>query len=243
MAICLKNIYGDIKQRFRLELLAGKEGLENTVSWVHLIEDVTTTDFIRGSELIITTGLGIDDEYWLLHFIENLNQQHAVGLIVNIGTYIKEVPAHTIAYCESIHFPLFIMPWEIHLVDIMQDICNRIIHAEQIEINESTAFWNALFTPENKDFYEHSLEQNGFLKNGSYCVLVIHPKLSLIPDLETIFIKLRITARNILNRFSIKYSILVINQELSIIFYDLTMERIRKIAEQLKQGIQKEFST
>jgi PucR family transcriptional regulator, proline-responsive transcriptional activator len=242
MAVSLKNIYENTKEKFKLELLAGADGLENTVSWVHLIEDVTTTDFIRGSELIITTGLGMDDEYWLLHFIENLNRQHAVGIIVNIGTYIKEVPEHTISYCESIQFPLFILPWEIHLVDIMQDISNHIIRSEQIEINESTAFWNALYTPENKDSYEHCLEQGGFQKNGSYCVLIIHANEANTPNFETICKKLRITARNILNRFAIKFSIISINQEICIIFHNLAIDNLKKITEKLYLGCGNDYA-
>ncbi len=243
MAVSLKNIYADTKQKFKLELLAGKEGLENTVSWVHLIEDVTTTDFIRGSELIITTGLGVKDEYWLEHFIKNLSAQRAVGLIVNVGTYIREIPDHTLKYCENIHFPLFIMPWEIHLVDIMQDFCNRIIHAEQIEINESTAFLNALLTPENRDSYQPYLEQNGYRLNGSYCVLVIHPDEEIISqERDALFKRFRITATNILNRLSIPFSVLILNQEVFIIFHGSTTDKVRKYSERLRQIFKKEYA-
>ncbi len=243
MAVNLKNIYTDTKQKFKLELLAGREGLENTVSWVHLIEDVTTTDFIRGSELIITTGLGVNGEYWLEQFIENLSLQHAVGLIVNVGAYIKEIPSHTLEYCEKIHFPLFIMPWEIHLVDIMQDFCNRIIHAEQVEINESTAFLNSFLTPENRDSYQPYLEQNGYQLKGSYCVLVIHPDKDIaLQEQELLFKRFRITAINILNRLSIPFCVLNLNQQVFIIFHGSTVDKIRTYSEKLKQGFKKEYT-
>ncbi len=244
MAVSLKDLYTDTKQKFKLELLAGKEGLENTVSWVHLIEDVTTTDFIRGSELIITTGLGVKDEYWLEHFIESLSTQRAVGLIVNVGAYIKEIPAHTLKYCEKIKFSLFIMPWEIHLVDIMQDFCNRIIQAEQIEINESAAFLNAILNPENKASYQPYLEQNGYKLKGSYCILVIHPDREIIPqEKELLLKKLRITAINILNRLPIQFAVLNFNQEVILIFHGSTIEKIRKYSEKLRLGFKKEYAS
>lgn len=243
MAVSLKDIYTNTRQKFKLELLAGKEGLNNTVSWVHLIEDVTTTDFIRGSELIITTGLGVKDEYWLEHFIENLYARHAVGLIVNIGAYIKNIPAHTLDFCEQINFPLFTMPWEIHLVDIMQDYCNRIIHAEQLELNESSAFLNAFRIPEKKDSYYPYLEEKGYKLKGSYCVLVIHPEEEIPPlEKEILFKKFRITATNILNRFSIQFAIVILNQDIFIVFHGIPADRIRKYTEKLNQVFLQDYA-
>jgi hypothetical protein len=242
MAVSLKDIYSDTKQKFKLELLAGREGLKNTVSWVHLIEDVTTTDFIRGSELIITTGLGIKDEYWLEHFIESLSIQRAVGLIVNVGTYIREIPSHTLEYCEKINFPLFVMPWEIHLVDIMQDFCNRIIQAEQLELNESTAFLNAFMTPGYKDSYQPYLEQNGYKLKGAYCVVVIHPDKEIpLPEKDLLFKKFRILATNILNRLTVQFGIVNLGQEIFIIFHGSSPDKIQKYSEKLCQGFKKEF--
>lgn len=243
MAVSLKDIYTDTRQKFKLELLAGQEGLENTVSWVHLIEDVTTTDFIRGSELIITTGLGVKDDYWLEHFIENLSVRRAVGLIVNVGAYITKIPEHTLEFCEKINFPLFIMPWEIHLVDIMQDFCNRIIHAEQLELTEASAFLNAFRTPENKDSYLPCLEQNGYKLKGSYCVLVIRPEKEILQqEKEILFKKFRITATNILNRLSVQFSIVILNQDIFIVFHSTPIDKIRKYSEKLRQGFKKEYA-
>lgn len=242
MAVSLKDIYHDTGQKFKLELLAGREGLENTVSWVHLIEDVTTTDFIRGSELIITTGLGIQDEYWLEHFIENLSAKHAVGLIVNVGNYIKEIPAHTLELCEKISFPLFIMPWDIHLVDIIQDFCNRIIHAEQLELSESSAFLHAFKSPENKSSYFPYLEQNGFRLKGSYCVLVIHPEKDIHPpDKDILTKKIRITAANFLNRLIVQSAVIMQNQDIFIVFHGAPIDKVRKYTNKLNQLLKQEY--
>lgn len=243
MAVSLKNVYNDTRQKFKLELLAGREGLENTVSWVHLIEDVTTTDFIRGSELIITTGLGVKDEYWLDHFIESLSAKHAVGLIVNVGVYINEIPAHTLALCESNNFPLFIMPWEIHLVDIMQDFCNRIIHAEQLELTETQIFLNAFKSPENKASYFPYLEQNGYKLKGSFCAVVIRPENEILPsEKELLYKKFRITAANILNRLSVQTAIVILNQDIFVVFHNTPIDKIRKYADKLNQGFRREYA-
>ncbi len=245
MAVSLKSLYQESKKKFSLELLAGEEGFEKTVSWVHLIEDVSTTDFIRGSELIITTGLGKNDDYWLDRFIENLVLEHAVGLIVNVGTYIKEISGHTLLLCNQIGFPLFVMPWRIHIVDIMQDFCNRIILAEQTDKNRSTIFFNALFTPEKKDSYEPALTQNGYEVSGSYSVLVIHPNSQgeiQIQSEEELYRKYKITISNFLNHYSIKYHVLAHNEDLILIFHNIKKEDIERYVHKLFEEFQMKYA-
>lgn len=245
MAVSLKSLYQESKKKFSLELLAGKEGFEKTVSWVHLIEDTSTTDFIRGSELIITTGLGMNDDYWLDRFIENLVLEHAVGLIVNIGTYIKEISEHTLQLCNQLGFPLFVMPWKIHIVDIMQDFCNRIILAEQTDRNKSTIFFNALFTPEKNDSYESALTQNGYEVSGSYSVLVIHPNSQgeiQLQSQEALYRKIKITISNLLNHYSIKYHVLANNEELILIFHNIKKEDIEKYVHKLFEEFQMKYA-
>ena len=72
MAVSLRSMYYDTKEKYKMELIAGDKGLDNVVSWVHFMEDITTMDFIKGSELIITTGMGNNSEEWLYELIQGL---------------------------------------------------------------------------------------------------------------------------------------------------------------------------
>ncbi len=241
MAVTIRELYQDTRQKYKLELLSGKESLDHMVSWVHLTEDTSTTDFIRGNELIITTGLGAKDEYWLEHFIESLLQYKAIGLIVNVGTYISVIPNHTIEFCRKHQFPLFQMPWEIHLVDIMQEYCNRILTAEQIDLNESKLFLNILTAPENRSVYEGFLEQNGYDINGTYCVGVIHRKDEGKSDRDFLFRKIRISINNIWNRSPLHYTLLQHNKDILIIMHGQKKDQYRKHFQSLWLGLHKDF--
>ena len=57
MALSVQYIYNYTINMFRLKLVAGKDGLNKYVSWMCYTEDPDTIEFIRGSELAITTGL------------------------------------------------------------------------------------------------------------------------------------------------------------------------------------------
>ena len=47
------------------------------------------------------------------------------------GVYFPTDGQLSTEFCQNNNFPLFTIPWEIHLVDIMQDYCNNILKAEQ----------------------------------------------------------------------------------------------------------------
>ena len=102
----LNMIYCNLRQVYGLKLLAGECGLNNEVSWIYYTEDCQTVEFIRGNELIITTGMvtACDPEksvIWLSTLIEKLISLNAAGLIINIGDYIPTVPDCIIGYCEE----------------------------------------------------------------------------------------------------------------------------------------------
>ena len=91
MSLLLKDIYSETKNRFRLELVCGTRGLNRLINWVYVAEDIATTDFLYGNELIITTGMGKQSSSgWLYDFVVKLFWQGTCGLILNTGMYLSE---------------------------------------------------------------------------------------------------------------------------------------------------------
>ena len=88
----LLNIYHSYREQYRLRLIAGADGVSSSVSWLYYTEDIGNISFLRGKELVITTGMMIrSDPNWLYKLIEELAFSSCSGLIINIGNYIKEV--------------------------------------------------------------------------------------------------------------------------------------------------------
>lgn len=173
MAARLTYLYQTAKKIYSLKLIAGKNGLHNHVQWVHMIEDHEAATFLRGDELIFTTGIGHSDELWLINFAKDLLDNRASGLILNIGPYIKKVPPQLIEFCQKNNFPLFTIPWEIHLVDVTRYFCRYIIHQEQKEFTLSEAFKTAILSPDHITDYQPTLEANGFHPSWTYCTAVL----------------------------------------------------------------------
>ena len=134
MSLLLKDIYSETKNRFRLELVCGARGLNRLINWVYVAEDIATTDFLYGNELIITTGMGKQSSSgWLYDFVVKLFWQGTCGLILNTGMYLSEddITPEIRNFCEEHSYPLFTMPWEIHIYDITRSYYNRIFRDTQ----------------------------------------------------------------------------------------------------------------
>lgn len=147
MTLILKDIFETTRQKFQLELIAGGGGLVSAMSWVYVAEDYTTSEFLRGGELIITTGMACRNcRTWLPQFLQHMADRRTCGLIVNTGKYIcrEDIPQEAVTFCEEQNFPLFLMPWKIHIYDVTRDYCNRIFSDTQQERDLSKAFLNLL---------------------------------------------------------------------------------------------------
>ena len=106
--IQLQDFYREAKGRYGLRLLTGTAGLTHEFTWVHLCEDIGNVSFLRGGELVITTGLSALREHWLEDFLAALLRRRAAALILNIGKYLREsdIPKELVERAAAAHFPL-----------------------------------------------------------------------------------------------------------------------------------------
>ena len=82
MAIILEEIYEVALHRYNMKLVAGGRGLRNLVDWVHTVEEMDYVSFLKGRELIITTGIREKDEETLVRFVKSLHETGASGLVL-----------------------------------------------------------------------------------------------------------------------------------------------------------------
>ena len=159
MSIQIQKVYQETHAAYQLQPLTGEAGMTREFTWVQLCEDIDNIKFFRGSELVITTGLMSDHESWLKDFIERLVRYRASGLILNIGKYIseQEMTEPLLNYCQAKDFPVFTMPWRIRFADIMQDYCERLLLAQQSELNFENLVRGIILSSCQKDDYLQAL--------------------------------------------------------------------------------------
>lgn len=148
MGFTIEDALVQTKAQYQLELKAGQRGCANAISWVHLIEDTTIIQQLWGKELAVTTGLGFQQEGALLKLVQCLVQYHSVGLIINTGQYIFDIPSDVIDYCNEQDFPLLTSPWEVHMADLIKDFSMRCLYSEKEDRQISKYFKNVFMNPQ-----------------------------------------------------------------------------------------------
>jgi len=178
MAVRFWRIYEETRERFRLEIKAGKAGMDNVVSWVHMIEDETIVSRFQGEELAITTGMKASQPNWLMNLIQEMAKDECAGIIINTGKYLMGIPQDVIDWCEEHKFPLLEMPWEISITSLIQDYCTRIIDQNQDEKRLSNAFMDIIQGRGLETEIKHLLEQR-FDMAGTFQVFCISVRRSI----------------------------------------------------------------
>ena len=85
MPLTLNELYTQTNHQYHLSMIAGETGIDHIMNWVYVSEDSSAHDFLKGGELIITTGINCQDEASLYDFIETMIKSHTCGMILNTG--------------------------------------------------------------------------------------------------------------------------------------------------------------
>ena len=172
MAVLLSDLYENIKNQ-DVTLVAGERGMGNVVRWLHMVESNAISSFLDGQEIAFTTGVGLNRDETLLDLVKANNEHKASGMVINIGPFIKEVPKDVIDYCNKEGFPLFTVPWRVHMAEIMRSICYSITESDKYKLEVSSAVTNAIFFSNQEELYVPQLERNNFLPTWTYCITVV----------------------------------------------------------------------
>lgn len=156
-----------------ITLVAGEKGLSNIVSWVHMIETKEASDFLEGGEIAFTTGIGLNNGLSILDLVKNIWENHAAGVVLNTGPFLEYIPQEVIDFGNSHDFPIFSVPWKIHIAEIMRIFSFMITKSEQENLEIAAAFKNAIFFPKQEELYIVPLSQHGFHINWNYYVCVL----------------------------------------------------------------------
>lgn len=172
MAVELSHLLEKVKN-MDVTLVAGEKGLHNLVSWVHMVETTEASDFLDGREIAFTTGLGLGNNFNLLNLLQLMYQKNVSGVMVNTGPFIEKISQDAIDFCNANDFPLFVIPWKIHLAEVMRIFCLELTKAEQQYLQTAAAFKSAILYPKQEELYVVPLSQQGFRADCQYSVSIM----------------------------------------------------------------------
>jgi purine catabolism regulator len=116
-----------------LKLLAGGDGAATPVRWVHSSELEDPTAWLKGGELILTTGMGVGDTVAKQRaYIRRLVDAGVSGLGFGLGFGHDKTPRPLVTEAAKHGFPLFEVPYPVPFIAITEAVFTRVV-AEQYD--------------------------------------------------------------------------------------------------------------
>ena len=116
-----------------LELLSGASKATQPIRWVHASELEDPTPWLKGGELILTTGMGLGQTAAQQRaYVRRLVKAGVAGLGFGLGFGAAKTPRALISEAVKLGFPLFEVPYPVPFIAITEAIFTRLL-AEQYD--------------------------------------------------------------------------------------------------------------
>lgn len=114
-----------------VKLVAGEQGLERVVRWVHVIDIPDMDPWIRGGELVLTTGAAWPaDRRQREVIVERLAAKGLSALLIATGRFLETVPPEIRRMGEALQVPIFDAPFALPFVDITESVHRAILERQ-----------------------------------------------------------------------------------------------------------------
>ncbi len=116
MELTVESLIGELG----LKLVSGQQSAQTHVRFVHSTELADPTPWLKGGELLLTTGLQLQGPKVQREFIARLVDHEIAGLGFGTGFAHRRIPAALLAAARKHAFPLFEVPYELPFIAITE---------------------------------------------------------------------------------------------------------------------------
>src|SRR3954465_14396189 len=119
---------GDLLRELDLRLVAGASGAEHPVVWVRTSEPPDPTPFLSGGELLLTTGMQLEDPDHQREYVARLAGHGLAGLGPGTGFAPEGLPDAMVAAAEELGFALFEVPYEVPFIALTEKAFTHLVN-------------------------------------------------------------------------------------------------------------------
>lgn len=122
-------------------IYAGKNGIENVISSITIMDIPNIIEWLNGGELLLS-GI-LFEQCFNKKFIDELIAKKIPGIITK-EKFAKRVSKELFKYCDAVNFPIIIAPDDCNWAEIMNPIISSIVCAPYKIIEETLHYHNTL---------------------------------------------------------------------------------------------------
>jgi PucR family transcriptional regulator, purine catabolism regulatory protein len=139
MELTVESLIGELG----LALVSGEDAAQAHVRWVHSTELQDPTPWLKGGELLLTTGIQLNGPKSQRELIDRLADHEIAGLGFGTGFAHKRLPAALVTAAKKREFPLFEVPYELPFIAITERAFAQLLD-ERYELLQRTMVGDVL---------------------------------------------------------------------------------------------------
>ncbi|MGY4743832.1 PucR family transcriptional regulator [Streptomyces sp. ATMOS53] len=178
----------------RPQVVTGATHLDRPVRWVHITELTDPASFLKGGELVLTTGMPMpDDAAGVRRYVDELANVEAAALVIELVRRYHRPPEALVHACQARGLPLITLAKDVNFLEVTQ-VVHALILGNQAEAMRRTQRIHEAFTaltlrgagPE--DVMRAAAEMSGrtvVLENLVHQALICEPSGSTVEEALT----------------------------------------------------------
>jgi Purine catabolism regulatory protein-like family/PucR C-terminal helix-turn-helix domain/GGDEF-like domain len=135
MELTVESLIGELG----LELASGQGAASTHVRWVHITELIDPTPWLKGGELLLTTGIQLDGPKTQHELIDRLSEHKIAGLGFGTGFAHKRLPTALVNAARKREFPVFEVPYELPFIAITERVFAQLVDERYEMLQRSMA--------------------------------------------------------------------------------------------------------
>ncbi|BCL25737.1 PucR family transcriptional regulator [Streptomyces aurantiacus] len=112
----------------RPEVVAGAARLDRPVRWVHVTELTDPASFLKGGELVLTTGVPLpEDPAGVRRYVDELAEVGAAALVIELVRRYHRPPGPLVQACRTRGLPLVTLAEDVNFLEVTQVVHTLIL--------------------------------------------------------------------------------------------------------------------
>ncbi|MFF0698007.1 PucR family transcriptional regulator [Streptomyces tendae] len=109
-------------------VVTGEEHLDRPVRWVHVTELTDPASFLKGGELVLTTGMPLpDDPAGVRRYVDELAAVGAAALVIELVRRYHRPPETLVRACRARGLPLVTLARDVNFLEVTQVVHTLIV--------------------------------------------------------------------------------------------------------------------
>ena len=109
------------------KVVAGEQGLDNPIRWTHIIDLPDVSEWVKGGELLITSGLGIyNDPQDQIKYMNAAVEKKIAAVFVTVQQYLPQTTPQMREIADRAGMPLVELPRTLAFIEITEAILRKL---------------------------------------------------------------------------------------------------------------------